>query len=329
MKKCPSCGRTYTDPALNFCLQDGTVLEQETVSTFGNEETVFMGQTPGTNPGGSSPYSKPNNPPATWAASPYTTTQPKKRKSRAWLWILLSFLSFGAIAVVGFFGFLVYLGMKIEQESKNKKAATVNAGNSTKIKSNSNSNLNSKTESADSVKEDFSKWNTGAFNYGKVDYKDDKLIVSSKDVGHYMVISTAKNFLTNDAITKVTVENSSDAKSKNGFGLVMNASPVSPLMKDYAFLIRTTDTPAYKIVSHVASKETTLVDWTKNSEINGGDDENLLEVRDEGAKLSFYINGEFVTSINDEYGAATSIGGVYAGDPIPIAFSNLEVNKSK
>ena len=27
MKKCPNCNKTYTDEALNFCLDDGTVLE--------------------------------------------------------------------------------------------------------------------------------------------------------------------------------------------------------------------------------------------------------------------------------------------------------------
>src|SRR6476661_5216316 len=26
MKRCPSCNRSYTDPSLNFCLEDGTPL---------------------------------------------------------------------------------------------------------------------------------------------------------------------------------------------------------------------------------------------------------------------------------------------------------------
>ena len=26
MKRCPTCNRTYTDPSLNFCLEDGTPL---------------------------------------------------------------------------------------------------------------------------------------------------------------------------------------------------------------------------------------------------------------------------------------------------------------
>src|ERR1044071_7725298 len=26
MKRCPTCDRTYTDPSLNFCLEDGTPL---------------------------------------------------------------------------------------------------------------------------------------------------------------------------------------------------------------------------------------------------------------------------------------------------------------
>jgi hypothetical protein len=324
MKRCPSCGRTYSDPALNFCLQDGAVLEQEMVSTFGNEETVVIGQTPSTNPG-SSPYgSSPNNPPPTWQASPYASAQPRKRKSRAWLWILVSFFVICLVGVVGFASFLVYLGIKMDQEAKNKnRTVAVNTANKGKW----NSNTNSKTLPAgESLKVDLSTWDQGDLKYGKVEYKDDDLIVTSKP-DHYTVVSTPKNVLTNDVITRVTVKNISKANSTMGFGLVVNASPVGPLIKDYAFLIRTGDHPGYRIVKHLVSKETDLVAWTANSAIDSGDDDNDLEVRDEGVKLSFYINNEFITSINDEYGGPITVGGIYAADNIPISFSDLEIEK--
>jgi len=326
MKRCPSCRRTYTDPALNFCLQDGAVLEQELVSTFGNEETVVIGQTPPTNPGGSPYGSSPNNPPPTWQASPYAIAQPqpRKRKSRAWLWILLSFFAICLFGVVGFAGFLVYLGVKMDEAKKNRPIVGANTSNN-KGKWNGNAN---KTEVGDELKKvDFSAWTTGNLSYGKIEYKDGKLIVSSLKPDNYTVISTGKTFLTNDAITRVTVKNTTKANSKLGFGVVVNASPIKPLFKDYAFLIRTGDTPAYRIVKHLVSKETVLVDWTPSSVIDGGDDDNELEVRDEGAKLSFYINDEFITSIDDENGTSTSVAGIYAGDSNPITFSDLQIER--
>jgi hypothetical protein len=348
MKKCPSCGRTYSDPALNFCLQDGTVLEQDTVSTFGNEETVVFGQTPPTNPGGS-PYggpstnpggqsnpggssygSLPNTPPPTWQANPYAVAQaqPRRKKSRAWLWILLSFLFICFVGVVGFAGFLMYIGMKIDQEEKNNKNRVVATNTNKSNKSNGNSNSKTTSSNDDVKKDDFSDWDDGTFDYGKIEHKDDRLVLTSSKSDYYTIVATAKDFLTNDATTKVTVKNLNKGNSKLGFGLVVNASPIKPLFKDYAFLIRTGDKPGYRIVSHLVSQEKDIVKWTSNSAIQTGDNDNLLEVRDEGSKLSFYVNGTLITSINDENGSDSSIGGIYAGDAIPIAFADLEISKS-
>lgn len=324
MKKCPSCGRTYVDAALNFCLQDGTVLEQDTVSTFGNEETMVSGQPYNTNPN-RSPYSSPTNPPPTWAAQPYGA-QPRKRKSRAWLWILLTFLLFGMIGVAGFFGFLVYLGMKMD-EAKNKNRSAVNSYGTNKVRSNVNSNT--KPGDVEVKKEDFSKWKTGVFGYGTVEYKNDELIVTSKDKEHYCLIHALPTFLSNDAVTRVTVKNISSRAADSGFGLMVHGNPLVVMLKDYAFLIRTDGKPSYRVVQHSVSTQKELVKWTPSSAINDGDDENELEVRDEGKKLSFYINGTLVTTIDDKNGEANSVAGIYAGDGIPIAFSDLEIEKIK
>jgi len=326
MKKCPSCGRTYADPALNFCLQDGTGLEEDTISTFGNEETMISGQMPpSTNPN-RSPYSSPTNPPATWAASPYGA-QPRKRKSRAWIFILIAFFAFGLIAVVGFAGFLVYLGVKMD-EAKNKNKAVANYSNSNRGKANVNANANIKIETAGDVKkDDFSKWKTGSLPYAKVEFKDGRLIVSSIRSDYLSALPAFADFLSNDAISRVTVKNTTGAATDLGFGLVVNSNPAKALLKDYAFLIRTDGTPSYRVVQHTDSKEKDLVKWTTSSAINDGTDDNELEVRDEGKKLSFYINGDFVASIDDNLGDAKSIAGIYAGSAIPIAFSDLEIEK--
>jgi hypothetical protein len=326
MKKCPSCGRTYTDPALNFCLQDGSVLEQETISTFGNEETVFMGQTPPTNPGGSPYGSQPNSPPATWASSPYTA-QPRKKKSRAWIWILLSFFAIGVIAVVGFVGFLIYLGVKVQEKeaAANKARANVNSVIRSN-KSNSNAVDSDKNWDESDEKADFSKWETGDLKYGKVSYDDGKLTVSSLKSNTFCVIPAA-NLLTNDVVTKVTVKNTSKSATNLGFGLVVHGSSIQALLRDYAFVIRTDGTPSYRVVSHSATIEKDIVKWTTSSSINKGDGENELEVKDEGKKLGFYINGDLVTTIDDSYDDSRGIAGIYAGGAIPITFSDLEIDK--
>jgi hypothetical protein len=69
MKRCPKCGQSYTDPDLNFCLNDGELLTQMQESPFGGSTshpfvddappTVMMNNPRATNPtgwtGGSAP----------------------------------------------------------------------------------------------------------------------------------------------------------------------------------------------------------------------------------------------------------------------------------
>lgn len=37
MKSCPKCGRSFTDPNINFCLEDGELLTQPSTDTFGSQ----------------------------------------------------------------------------------------------------------------------------------------------------------------------------------------------------------------------------------------------------------------------------------------------------
>lgn len=325
MKKCPSCGRTYTDPALNFCLQDGAVLEQGTVSTFGNEETVVIGQSPSTNPGGS-PYGSQkttNQPPNTWSAAPYTA-QPRKKKSKAWLWILLSIFVIGVVGVVGVFSFLVYLGMKVQEQEEANKAKSNSSSNT--FRTNKSSSNSTTTAKEGVTKADFSDWQTGELAYGKVEYSDGKLVVATIKKNYYCGIP-ASGLLSNDAVSRVTVKNTSKGATDLGFGLIVNSSPIKALLRDYAFVIRTDGTPAYRIVSHSATIEKDIVKWTSSPAIKKGDDENKLEVRDDGKKLTFYINGQLMTSIDDSNGDNNTVAGIYAGDALPITFSDLEVER--
>jgi hypothetical protein len=61
--------------------------------------------------------------------------------------------------------------------------------------------------------------------------------------------------------------------------------------------------------------------------INGGSSENILEVRDKGDTLEFYINRQMVKSIQDQYGVRNGVPGLYAGDGVRVAFKNLEIRK--
>ena len=78
MKRCPKCGQAYTDPDLNFCLNDGELLTQMQDAPYGGgpsrpfaddaPPTVMMNDPRATNPtgwsGGSSPTPYQNTTPA-------------------------------------------------------------------------------------------------------------------------------------------------------------------------------------------------------------------------------------------------------------------------
>src|SRR3982750_2527067 len=76
MKRCPRCGQTYTDPDINFCLNDGELLSRQTDTSnqtissgpsYGQVDdsppTMVLEQARVTNPIG---WSAPAQPPAQW-----------------------------------------------------------------------------------------------------------------------------------------------------------------------------------------------------------------------------------------------------------------------
>src|SRR5262249_31446693 len=104
MKICPRCQRTYTDDNLNFCLDDGVVLQQS--GSADPPATVFMNQPP-TNPAGSTP-SQPNAQPA-WNTAPQQYGGPPKKSSKTWIWVLLIL---GLVVILcggGFIGLFAYI----------------------------------------------------------------------------------------------------------------------------------------------------------------------------------------------------------------------------
>src|SRR6185369_7233575 len=111
MKRCPSCNRSYTDPALNFCLEDGTPLvvdapppsdpnatmrypaardtaEPPPTEIYRSDTLISQAPTP-TPPPASPPQPQ-------W--TPIPAAAPKKKSNAVW-WILGGLLAIGIIGI--------------------------------------------------------------------------------------------------------------------------------------------------------------------------------------------------------------------------------------
>ena len=315
VKICPTCQQTYADEGLNFCLNDGAVLVKKDASSL-PPNTVFM------NPGGSTNPNNFQNPtgPVNWGNAAGAVSQPKP-KSRAWLWVLgiLGAVVFGCGG--GFLG-LVAL---VANSNNGKNTSNYNYSN-TNTRTNSFSNYGTKTTS-NILTDDLSKWKMPDASLGQTDFRSGEFYMTSKSGGYYFaLLSGSSSFQTGNALTRVTVRNSTGAPTTTGFGLMIHNNIAVALAQDYAFLIDSSN-QSYRVAKHQTRKETPVVKWTYDSVIKNGTQANLLEVRDTGGKMDFYINGKLVTTVQDKDGIKSGVPGLYAGGAIPIAFSNLQVEK--
>src|SRR6476469_9979595 len=111
MKVCPRCQKTYTDDNLNFCLEDGSVLNS--VNAAPPPPTSPISEPRQT----ASPQSFSQPQQQGWNVQPQQpySMQPPKKSSKAWIWVLLIL---GAIIVVcggGIIGAFVYVGSKAQE----------------------------------------------------------------------------------------------------------------------------------------------------------------------------------------------------------------------
>lgn len=330
MKICPNCQKTYSDETLNFCLECGTTL---TVSAPKTDlpQTVFIPPANPTSPPsgfGNQPHSSgqnqgfgnqppqfgtPNQSQGNWGnpqqpqfsmVTPQIQSPPKS--SKTWIWVLGIL---GVVAVLCGGSFLALIVVN-------------NSGNSGYTPNNSTGKTSTPTVSPtpkDLVKFDMSRWKTGSDEYADTSYSNGVVTVEVTKANYYYVLLT--DVKTQDKITKVTVKNTGSNSTNVGFGLIVH-SYSTPLIGDYAFLIDT-DQKRYRIVEHLLKNEKDLKDWKNSSAIKGGSSENILEVRDSGDKMEFYINGELVTTVDDKYDNQAGVAGIYACDGLKIEFSNL------
>lgn len=328
MKFCPKCNQTYTDATLNFCLNDGSPLN--VMTTQDAQPTIAMSQARPTS-GQVQPNDSYNQPSmqTVWqpAKVPSISPQPTQKKSKAWLWIigiLGLLILFGGVGLVGL---LIYIGANIEDNNNGKK----NDDDHKLVEKNEKTtDKTDKTEPKGEVlKDNFSTWNYESANLGKSIYKNGQLLVNTAKTGYYFVLTSGKkNFVTNNASTKVTITNINSISTSYGYGLVVHSDPAKPLVNDYAFVIDS-EKQRYKIIRHSNRKEINVVDWEDSDAINSGSDENVLEVEDNNDEMKFYINGVYVNSTQDVNGVDNGIVGVYVNETTPIAYSDLVITKNK
>ncbi|HEX8195278.1 MAG TPA: hypothetical protein VF571_03625 [Pyrinomonadaceae bacterium] len=327
MKRCPVCNRTYTDETQNFCLEDGATL-------------VASGS--GTSGFGSTQQNQ------TWQPQNLTGAQPRK-KSSPLLWILGILAAVVVLGGVGLFGLLIVIGILANNNNNN---------NNNNNRTNYNSNINSNRSSNSNVNSianrpansnsglnpnSNSSTTTGRLKYGRIDwgkldsafghgeYIAGEYQVNCKKADSYYVIvidTVVKDeYVTKNAITKITARSISGASPYLGYGLLIHSDTVA-LKSDYAFVIRTDKDPAYRIAKHDNKIETDIVKWTSAPQIRTGTQPNELEVRSNGKTLEFYINGQFATSIADNITNLGIVGLYTSGTPV-VAFSDLKIYENK
>src|SRR5258708_4140155 len=193
MKRCPTCNRTYTDEALNFCLEDGTPLANDAASADTNETMRYAA------PRGTNPPPAPFNPPAVGARPadlPQGYQQPRyvptpvlqpRRSSAVW-WILGGL---GVVIVLGIGIVVIILAVASISSQSNRNRAIANSNNrntnlnraNTNNANSSRSNTNSAPPLPASFSDDFStpKWSVGNSEYGDLWYVNDEYHMRSKD----------------------------------------------------------------------------------------------------------------------------------------------------
>ncbi len=322
MKICPRCQKTYADDNLNFCLEDGTVLNQagsEPQTVMINEPRITQGQPQMSGQVGSQPG---------WNTPQQYSMQPPPKSSKTWIWVLLIL---GVVVLVcgGGFAGLILIGMNADNNktdiTSNRVSTTNRPSNSTSTNSSPTNTTSTTSNRTDLETIDLEPWVKEFSAYGNTEFTGGEFIMSSKKKGFYYVLVAPEEYKTEKADTRVTLRNVDNANGSLGFGLIFHSNP-TPLQQGYAFLIDTKK-KKYRVVRHEPQNERTVVSWTTSNAIKEGAEENVLEVRDLDDKVELYINGTMVTSIKNQYGYSGGVPGLYAGDGVKVAFKNLEIRK--
>jgi hypothetical protein len=326
--------------ALNFCLEDGTPLVADTPGFDPNVTLPYPPERVTVEPPATEIY-RPDLPavnqvrsmpqPKAWTPAPPA----KQKKSNAVWWILGGFLLVG-LAGVGLIVALVVLasiGSQIEANDNNTNSniRIVNRNSNNSSVSNTNTaNTNTKTD-AGALSDDFSikRWGTGNSRFGDIWYVNDEYHMRSRHETYLVMYAPSAAYQTENAIVKVTARSVDGSVPSAGFGLVVHGqrSATNNGLQDYALLIYPGDEAQYEIITHKDGNQMPVVPRTAASAIRSGSNPNQLEVRIKGPDLSFYINGEYLTSITDTANFKSGLAGFYTSDNTEVAFDDLEINR--
>jgi hypothetical protein len=312
MKICPNCRRTYEDDGLNFCLEDGALL-----NFVSNEAapTVVMNE------------GRPTDPMPGGSRSQMGTGQPayplpsRSRPSKTWPWVVGIFALIILVCGGGGAGLFLYIASKADTAN-----ATKGPGNSPAAKNTNTFTRGAPSPSGGETKEvELADWVEEPTVWLETEFVDGEFHMTSKQKGYYYVLVAKNEDYADASIARVTLRNASDQSSDLGYGLVFH-SATTPLTNDYAFLIDT-KRKKFRVVRHENEEEKTVTAWTNSNLIRSGAESNTLEARDKGEKIELYINGQLATTITNKQGAKRGVPGLYVGDGAKIGFRKLEVVK--
>ncbi|HJY27886.1 MAG TPA: hypothetical protein VJ306_07670 [Pyrinomonadaceae bacterium] len=347
MKRCPTCDRTYTDPSLNFCLEDGTPLASDAPAydpnatirypsardTIEPPPTEIYHPEPAVTPPAPrrttpTPTPPPPPPPQQWRPGP--TAPPPQKKSNAIWWILG-----GLIAVIVVGGGLVVLFIALALSSTDNRNLNANSRNDnrnanvTTNTNNSNVNANTNANVPTLLTDDFSqqKWGTGQSAYGRIWYSNGEYHMTSLPEKFVVMYAPSNDYNTENATVKVTARTVNGEVPSAGFGLMVHCVQTrDKKLEDYALLIfPSADEPSYEVIMHKAGVQSALVQKTTSSAIRSGSSPNQLEIRIKGAELSFYANGQLLTKVTDTANFRRGRAGLYTSDPYEVAFDDLTI----
>ena len=131
MKRCPTCNRTYTDPTLSFCIEDGTPL---TPINSADESTMVL-------PREAAPY----QPPGT-----YVPPGGPARKRRVWPWVL----GIGGAFILGIVVISIavaILAPRLIRSSRKQAERVANESRNSNANESANTNLNEQANANVSV----------------------------------------------------------------------------------------------------------------------------------------------------------------------------------
>ncbi len=144
MKSCPTCNKTFTDPNLSFCIDDGTPLVSVPAPA---DETTLVSSSPGDR--ASIPPPTEVYKPRDWQAPDYQppgfqTSAAAPTRKKAWPWVvgILAALVIGVIGI-GIAAAILVPNMLRTASNKNSSIPNVERSGDPNSSLNSNSNLNS------------------------------------------------------------------------------------------------------------------------------------------------------------------------------------------